>query len=331
MSKQIRVDRERARDGGWTDEQIDAYEASVNGRADQYDAMQPGAESMQKPHNPEAPWIDRSAENSALIDAGLVNVGLDVASKAGIGAGVGLGGYGLYRAGKGMFGGGQPGAAPRVAPTMAPETAPASAPATAPAPAPSYAQPNSTGTPRVSFSPIAPAASQPAVEPIRVPAGSPWAGGASAQPNFTPPGTPTPQGRLPDFVRQTGPYAPPQDSFSRTMAEADRVLRQGQPLPQAAPQTAAPAAGAAATPFLQKAITAAAPYARAATGLGMALYPSTANAGEQQQLNKMYPERAQQAQTAQSAITAAGRQPRNQADLDQMIREAAARRALTGQ
>jgi hypothetical protein len=63
----------------------------------------------------------------------------------------------------------------------------------------------------------------------------------------------------------------------------------------------------------------------------MALYPSTANAGEQQQLNKMYPERAQQAQTAQSAITAAGRQPRNQADLDQMIREAAARRALTGQ
>jgi len=66
----------------------------------------------------------------------------------------------------------------------------------------------------------------------------------------------------------------------------------------------------------------------AAGGLGLATYAPTLNTGEQQQLNQMYPEQAQQARINQQAIQAAGRQPTSAADLDQMIRAAAARQAL---
>jgi hypothetical protein len=51
--------------------------------------------------------------------------------------------------------------------------------------------------------------------------------------------------------------------------------------------------------------------------------------GEQAQLNQMYPERTAEAERNRMAIAQAGRQPKDQADLDQMIREAAARAALT--
>jgi hypothetical protein len=138
--------------------------------------------------------------------------------------------------------------------------------------------------------------------------------------------------RLVDFTRQTGQYAPTQD-FARTMANADRVLQSGQPVPQTSAPAPAPApaqaASAATAPLLQRAATAAAPYVKAAGGLGLATYPSNVNTGEQAQLNKLYPNRAGEADRNRMAIAQAGRQPKDQADLEQMIREAAARAALT--
>lgn len=250
MSKQIRIDREQARESGWTDEQIDAYEASVNGQGQQYDAMQSESKTMQKSNNPEEVWIDRKAETSAITDAALTNIGLDV----GKALGVGVGGYGLYRAGKAMFGGGKPGTTP----AMTPPTAPV-APPTAP-------------TPRI--------------EP----------GGQ----------------RLTDFVRQTGPYTAPPAA------------------PAMAPPAAAPMAPPAAQPsMLNRMMSAAAPYARFAGGAGMALTPGTLNTGEQQQLAQMQsPQSVAETQRNRQAIAQAGRQPTSSADLDQMIRAAAAKRAL---
>jgi hypothetical protein len=92
---------------------------------------------------------------------------------------------------------------------------------------------------------------------------------------------------------------------------------------------AAPQAPAQAQPgVMSSMLSAAAPYARFAGGAGLMAAPRNLNTGEQQQLNQLYPERAPQAQEARSAIQAAGRQPTSQADLDQMIRAAAAKRAL---
>jgi hypothetical protein len=67
MSKPIKINREKAKAGGWTDEQIDAYEASVNGRGPQYDALNPpqdteDMETMVKPNIPEGPWIDHQQQ-----------------------------------------------------------------------------------------------------------------------------------------------------------------------------------------------------------------------------------------------------------------------------
>ena len=116
----------------------------------------------------------------------------------------------------------------------------------------------------------------------------------------------------------------------------------GQPLPPSAPAAAptmAPAPTAAAQPgMLSRMVSAAAPYARAAArvaGPAAVIYeglqPGTLNTGEQAQLNRMYPERAGEAERNRQAIAQAGRQPRSAADLDQMIRAAAAKKALIGQ
>ena len=57
--------------------------------------------------------------------------------------------------------------------------------------------------------------------------------------------------------------------------------------------------------------------------------PGTVNAGEQQQLAQMQsPESVAETQRNRQAIALAGRQPTSAADLDQMIRAAAAKRAL---
>ena len=113
----------------------------------------------------------------------------------------------------------------------------------------------------------------------------------------------------------------------------------GQPLPPSAPAAAptmAPAPTAAAQPsMLNRMVSAAAPYARTAArvaGPAAVIYeglqPGTLNTGEQAQLNRMYPERAGEAERNRRAIAQAGRQPTSSADLDQMIRAAAAKRAL---
>jgi hypothetical protein len=107
--------------------------------------------------------------------------------------------------------------------------------------------------------------------------------------------------------------------------------------PQIAPQMApAPAMAPQQPSMLNRMVSAAAPYARAAArvaGPAALLYeglqPRTVNAGEQQQLAQMQsPESVAETQRNRQAIAQAGRQPTSSADLDQMIRAAAARRAL---
>jgi len=102
--------------------------------------------------------------------------------------------------------------------------------------------------------------------------------------------------------------------------------------PPAAPVMAPPAAApapAAAPSMLNRMVSAAAPYARFAGGAGMALTPGSLNTGEQQQLAQMQsPESVAETQRNRQAIAAAGRQPTSSADLDRMIRDAAAKRAL---
>jgi hypothetical protein len=126
----------------------------------------------------------------------------------------------------------------------------------------------------------------------------------------------------------------------------------GQPMRPVAPQMAPPAAPAMAPPaptmappvaapaaqpsMLNRMVSAAAPYARTAArvaGPAAVMYeglqPGTVNAGEQQQLAQMQsPESVAETQRNRQAIAQAGRQPTSSADLDQMIRAAAARRAL---
>jgi hypothetical protein len=67
------------------------------------------------------------------------------------------------------------------------------------------------------------------------------------------------------------------------------------PAPTAPAPMAAPAASAAPTSWMQKAMQMASTYGPAATralgGAGAALYPSTLNTGEQETLNRLYPER----------------------------------------
>lgn len=147
------------------------------------------------------------------------------------------------------------------------------------------------------------------------------------QPGMPPASYNVPTGGVPGMPPATAPAAP-QDPFARTMQNADRVLRSGAPQMAAQPQMAPQTAPAQAPGVMSSMLSAAAPYARFAGGAGLMTAPRNLNTGEQQQLNQLYPERAPQAQEARSAIQAAGRQPTSQADLDQMIRAAAAKRAL---
>jgi hypothetical protein len=67
-------------------------------------------------------FLDRSAENQALINTGLAGLGAEAAGKVAQGAGIGAGGYGAYKVGKAIFGaGGTPAPGP-AAPTTAPTT-----------------------------------------------------------------------------------------------------------------------------------------------------------------------------------------------------------------
>jgi hypothetical protein len=147
------------------------------------------------------------------------------------------------------------------------------------------------------------------------------------QPGMPPASYNVPTGGVPGMPPATAPAAP-QDPFSRVMQNADRVLRSGAPQMAPQPPMAPQAPQAQAPGVMSSMLSAAAPYARFAGGAGLMAAPRNLNTGEQQQLNQLYPERAPQAQEARSAIQAAGRQPRSQADLDQMIRAAAAKRAL---
>ena len=172
------------------------------------------------------------------------------------------------------------------------------------------------------------------------PAAPPAAAPPAAPMRYGQPGVPTasynvPTGGVPGVP--AAPTAAPQDSFARTMQNADRVLRQGAPqmAPAMAPAMAPPAAPAQPS-MLNRMVSAAAPYARTAArvaGPAALLYeglqPGTVNAGEQQQLAQMQsPESVAETQRNRQAIAAAGRQPTSPADLDQMIRAAAAKRAL---
>ena len=131
--------------------------------------------------------------------------------------------------------------------------------------------------------------------------------------------------------------APPGDQFSKTMQNADRVLRSGAPQMASQAPMAPPMAPAPQQPgMLNRMVSAAAPYARTAARVAgpagilyEGLQPGTVNAGEQQQLAQMQsPESVAETQRNRQAIAMAGRQPTSAADLDQMIRAAAAKRAL---
>ena len=182
-----------------------------------------------------------------------------------------------------------------------------------------------------SKSAMAPAAAPAAAPPAAAPPAAPAAPMRYGQPGMPTASYNVPTGGVPGMP--AAPTAAPQDPFARTMQNADRVLRQG--APQMAPQMAPPAAPAQ-PGVMSRMLSAAAPYVRTAArfaGPAGILYeglgPTTANAGEQQQLAQMQsPESVAETQRNRQAIALAGRQPTSAADLDQMIRAAAAKRAL---
>jgi hypothetical protein len=132
----MNIDREGARAAGWTDEQIDAYALSISGNAPVAESSAPTTTRERMADVPLTPmpdytklgmpmadqFLDRSAENQALINTGLAGLGAEAAGKVAQGAGIGLGGYGAYKVGSAIFG-------PKGAPTPGPSV-PSTAPTT---------------------------------------------------------------------------------------------------------------------------------------------------------------------------------------------------------
>jgi hypothetical protein len=187
----------------------------------------------------------------------------------------------------------------------------------------------------------------PVVEPVR-----------PVAPSYTAPGAPTmPQGQPPieySLPQQTAPVVP--ETIAPIQGEARvGVPNMNPPIPQASYGELAKQYGLRALRALPIVGAGYEGYQGARAGLagdrgaalehaanagmwlgGMpgatvagATYAPSLNTGEQAQLNQLYPNRAAESERNRMAIAQAGRQPRDQADLDQMIREAAARAALT--